>query len=541
MTTNIVLGVSLVMLLCILSEKFSYKIGMPALVFFMFVGMLFGSDGIAKIPYNSYSSAETICSIALIFIMFQGGFTTNWKVARPYISKAASLSTLGVLLTALISTAGCHFLLNLNWQESFLISSVLASTDAASVFSILKRHNLDLKDGTSPILEVESGSNDPMAYLLTMTAVGIIQSGRVSNILLSIFLQIFLGFFFGILFARLTRRILSLKNIANDGMDTIIIISATTLCYALTDKLGGNAYLSVYLMGLYLGNTRINSKRVIITFFNDLTSLLQMLIFFIIGLLSTPSRMPQSIPMAITVSVILTFIARPLMTVILLRLQGCSMRQCMLISWAGLRGASSIVFAISAVSSGISLSFDLFHVVFVVSLFSIALQGALLPLTSRKLSMIDESPNIFKTFNDFEDTVDFQFVKAHINPGNSWIGQKIKKIDIPFHSQVVMIKRRDKTIAARGHTVIEEGDDLILNIPAYLPARNERVNEVHVTEKNPWVGKTLEEIGMPDNQLMIMIIRDDKKIIPNGDTVVNSGDTLLIFEGERQKKNRDAQ
>ena len=533
MTTNIVLGVSLVILLCIISEKFSYKIGMPALVFFMFVGMLFGTDGIAKIPYNSYSSAETICSIALIFIMFQGGFTTSWKAARPVIGKAVSLSTIGVLLTALFSTLACHFFLGLSFQESFLISSVLASTDAASVFSILKSHNLDLKEGTSPILEVESGSNDPMAYLLTMTAVGIIKAGGVSNILLTIIIQLAVGFLSGILFARISRYILSMKNIAADGMDTIIIISATMLCYALTDKLGGNAYLSVYLLGLYLGNTRINSKRVIIAFFGDLTSLLQMLIFFIIGLLSTPSRMPQTIPMALAVSVILTFLARPLMTLLLLRPQKCSLKQCLLISWAGLRGASSIVFAISAVSSGISLSFDLFHVVFMVSLFSIALQGALLPIASKKLGMIDDSPNIYKTFNDYGDTVDFQFVRAHINPGNAWIGRMIKRIDIPFHSQVVMIKRGGRTIAARGHTVIEEGDDLILNIPSYLPAKNERVSEIHILGDHPWVNKTLEEIRMPENQLMIMIIRDEEKIIPNGDTRVLEEDTVLVFEGEK--------
>lgn len=535
MITNIVLGCSLVILLCVIFEKFSYKLGVPALIFFMFVGMIFGSDGILKIQYDNFESTEMICSIALIFIMFQGGFNTNWRNAKKYVVKAISLSTIGVLLTAGISTLCCHFILKLSFAESFLISSVLASTDAASVFSILKSNNLDLKEGTSPILEVESGSNDPMAYLLMVTAVGIMKTGGVGNIVLTVVLQLVVGFVSGVVFARLSKYILSLKNVVTDGVDTIFIISITLLCYGLTDKLGGNAYLSVYLLGLYLGNGRINSKKSMIAFFDDLTSLLQILIFFIIGLLSSPSSMPQSIPMAIGVILILTFIARPIMTMILLIPQGCSFKQCLLIAWAGLRGASSIVFAISAVSAGINLSMDLFHVVFNVSLFSIAIQGALLPIVSKGLGMIDDNPNIYKHFNDYDNTIDFQFAKAHMNKGNEWIKQRIKDINVPFGSQVVMIKRNGKSIAARGHTIIEEGDDLIMNIPSYYPGRKESVREVHITKENPWINKSLREIGMDDNELMIMIIRDDNRIIPNGKSIIKENDIVLIYKGEVEK------
>ena len=356
MITNIVLVVSLVILLCVITEKFSYKIGVPALIFFMFIGMLFGSDGLMKIEYENFKQAEMICSIALIFIMFNGGFNTNWKHARPYVGKAIMLSSVGVFLTAMITMVCCHYLLKLSFQESFLLSAVLASTDAASVFSILKSNNLDLKDGTSSILEVESGSNDPMAYLLTITAISIMSSGKMGNLFLTITAQLVVGY------------TLSKKNIIADGLDVIFILAAVMLCYGVSDRLGGNAYLSVYLMGLLLGNTRMNSKRPIIAFFNELTSLLQILIFFIIGLLSFPHSMPKTMPLAFAVVAILTFVARPLMTIVLLMPLKCSLRQCLLIAWAGLRGASSIVFAIVAVSSGIHLSFDIFHVVFLVSL-----------------------------------------------------------------------------------------------------------------------------------------------------------------------------
>ena len=532
MISNIVLGVSLVILLCVVSEKFSYKIGIPALIFFMFIGMLAGSDGVLKIKYENFSQAEMICSIGLIFIMFDGGFNTNWKHAKPYVVKSVSLSTIGVVLTAGISLLCFHYLLQLSWQESFLLSAVLASTDAASVFAILKSNNLDLKEGTSSILEVESGSNDPVAYLLTITAIGIMTSGQPGNIFLTVFVQMAVGLGMGFLFAYASKYVLSQKNVLTDGLDVIFIVAVTLLCYALSDKLGGNAYLSVYLMGLYLGNSRMNSKRAIVAFFNELTSLLQILIFFVIGLLSFPSSMPATMPLAFAVVAILTFISRPLMTMILLLPQKCSWKQCLLISWAGLRGASSIVFAIVAVSSGVNLSFDLFHVVFLVSLFSIAIQGALLPTISKKLDMVEKEANIYRTFNDYEESIDFQFAKVHINEENSWVGKRIKDIDIPFGSQVIMIKRDGRSIAARGKSVVEAGDDLIMNIPPYYPAKKENVLEVRISKGHKWANQTLEQINFPTNQLVIMIIRNDDKIIPNGDTMVLENDVLLIFKGE---------
>ena len=535
MITNIVLVVSLVILLCVITEKFSYKIGVPALIFFMFIGMLFGSDGLMKIEYENFKQAEMICSIALIFIMFNGGFNTNWKHARPYVGKAIMLSSVGVFLTAMITMVCCHYLLKLSFQESFLLSAVLASTDAASVFSILKSNNLDLKDGTSSILEVESGSNDPMAYLLTITAISIMSSGKMGNLFLTITAQLVVGLGMGLAFAYISKYTLSKKNIIADGLDVIFILAAVMLCYGVSDRLGGNAYLSVYLMGLLLGNTRMNSKRPIIAFFNELTSLLQILIFFIIGLLSFPHSMPKTMPLAFAVVAILTFVARPLMTIVLLMPLKCSLRQCLLIAWAGLRGASSIVFAIVAVSSGIHLSFDIFHVVFLVSLFSIAIQGALLPTMSKKLNMIEKNANIMKTFNDYEESIDFQFAKLHIEKDNEWVGKRIDKIDVPLGSQAIMIRRNGKSLAARGKSLIKANDDLILNVPAYYPSGTEEVSEVSVYKGHKWANKTVAELNLPVSQLIIMVIRNDEKFIPNGDTLIKEDDVLLIFNGEEQE------
>ena len=212
--------------------------------------------------------------------------------------------------------------------------------------------------------------------------------------------------------------------------------------------------------------------------------------------------------------------------------QKCSLRQCLLISWAGLRGASSIVFAIVAVSSGISLSFDLFHVVFLVSLFSISIQGALLATISRKLGLVEEDANVFKTFNDYEESIDFQFSKIRILPESEWAGKRIKDIDFPTGSQALMIKRDGKSFAARGHNTVEAGDDLILNAPPYYPSDKENVLEIRIHRNHKWANRTVEDLHVPDNQLIIMVIRDDEKIIPNGDTLIREGDVLLLFRGE---------
>lgn len=199
--TFVIILVSAVIFLCILANKFSNKFGMPTLILFMFIGMLFGSDGIVKIPFDNYKAAEEICSIALIFIMFYGGFNTKWKLAKPVAVKAVLLSTVGVAITAGVTALLCRVFLRFSMAESFLIGAVLSSTDAASVFSILRQKKLNLKDGTASLLEMESGSNDPMSYMLTVIGIGLVGAGETGNIAWNIFSQLAFGSLVGIAFA----------------------------------------------------------------------------------------------------------------------------------------------------------------------------------------------------------------------------------------------------------------------------------------------------------------------------------------------------
>lgn len=233
--TAVLLLVAAVILLCVLAEKFSGKFGMPALILFMFIGMLFGSDGIFKIPFSDYKLAENVCLIALLFIMFYGGFNLKWTLAKDVAVRSVLLSTLGVAATAVITALFVKLILGYTWPESFLVGAVLGSTDAASVFAILRQKKLNLKDGTASLLELESGSNDPMAYMLTFIALGIIFSGESEHIILRILLQLIVGSLVGIALATLTIRLMTKTDLISDGLDTIFMIAMVLICYGIRD------------------------------------------------------------------------------------------------------------------------------------------------------------------------------------------------------------------------------------------------------------------------------------------------------------------
>ena len=444
--------VSSVIFLAILAEKFSVKLGMPALILFMFIGMLFGSDGIVKIPFDNFRLAENVCSIALIFIMFYGGFNLKWKAAKPIAVKAVLLSTLGVIITAAITAALCYFLLGFSAIESFLVGAVLSSTDAASVFSILRQKKLNLKDGTASLLEMESGSNDPMSYMLTVIAISLLSGSDSINPVLMVLSQAVFGILIGVIFAFIAVYLLTKTNLISEGLDTIFMIAVVLSCYAVSGILGGNQYLSVYLMGIIIGNSQIRNKTTLIPFFDGVTSLSQILIFFLLGLLTFPHQIPAVLPTALAVIVFLTLIARPAAVFALLLPFKCSIRQCLLVSWAGLRGAASSVFAIMVVASGATLSSDLFHIVFAVSLFSVAIQGTFLPAIAKRLDMVDESADVRKTFNDYQEESAITLMRMFIPKGHNWENKMIKDVTMPTGSLALMIKRNKETIITRGDT-----------------------------------------------------------------------------------------
>lgn len=296
--------------------------------------------------------------------------------------KSIALSTAGVAVTALITAFLCYAILGFDPAESFLVGAVLSSTDAASVFSILRKKKLNLKDGSASLLEVESGSNDPMAYMLTVIGINLLKTGAVGNIVYLIFSQIVYGIIIGVVFAVVSVWLMKRK-IIPDGLETIFMTAVALLCFGVVMAVSGNQYLGVYLMGIMIGNSDIRSKNILIPFFDGVTSLAQIMLFFLLGLLAFPHQIPAVIPISISIALFLTIIARPITVYLLLLPFRCSFKQCMLVSWAGLRGAASIVFTILAIASGAAISCDLYHIVFMVAFFSVAIQGHCFPLWQR--------------------------------------------------------------------------------------------------------------------------------------------------------------
>lgn len=260
-----------VFIIAIAANRLSNKIGVPVLVLFIILGMLFGSDGIVGIEFADYGIAEQICTIALIFIMFYGGFGTNWRVAKPVLPQSILLSTLGVIITAVLTGLFCHLVLRISPLEGMLLGSVVGSTDAASVFSILRSRKLNLKHGLASMLEIESGSNDPTAYMMTMVVLSILSARQTGVVSYMVFAQIAYGTALGVLIAFLAKLLYKRLHFDSSGMRAIFMIAITLLAYALPSILGGNGFLSVYITGIMLGNSKLSHKTELVHFFDGMT------------------------------------------------------------------------------------------------------------------------------------------------------------------------------------------------------------------------------------------------------------------------------
>ena len=529
--TSYILLVAAVILLCLSLNKMSNKLGIPMLLAYILLGMMFGTDGILKIPFDNFTIAEQICTVSLIFIMFYGGFGTNWKQAKPVAGKAVLLSTVGVILTAVTTGAFCHSILKMDFWESMLIGSVISSTDAASVFSILRSRRLNLKNNTASMLEVESGSNDPCSYMLTGIILTIM-SGELSgsSLVVMIFSQIIFGILVGVVVALAAAFILKKVNFATDGFDTIFVFSMALVSYAGASMINGNGYLAAYIAGIILGNTPLHHKKSLVHFFDGITGLMQMLIFFLLGLLAYPSQLPKILPIALAIAVFLTFVARPVSVFAILMPFRCPVKQQLLVSWAGLRGAASIVFAIMATVSPAYTKNDLFHIVIFIVLFSISIQGTLLGLVAKKLDMIDENGNVMKTFSDYSDEMPVEFVKISIKAGHPWENRKIKDLTSLPDLLLVLILRGEERIIPNGNTVVLAGDKIVLS--ALSPEENLGIclTEIPIEKDSKWIGKPLSRIKLGEEKLVLVLKRNEKVVIPNGNTVIRENDVLVISQ-----------
>lgn len=523
--------IAIVIFFCILFQRILGKTGVPGLLIFILLGMLFGSDGLFKIDFANYSFANQICSIALIFIMFYGGAGTKWSTAKPIFLKATLLSSLGTILTGTLVGLFCHYVLAFNLLEALLMGAVICSTDAASVFSILRSKKMNLKYNSAPLLEVESGSNDPFSYLLTIVILSSMTGesyGPVAMLML-LFLQVVIGIIAGCFFALLAKFILSHFDISDSALDTTFLVGVALISYTVPYLLNGNGYLAVYIAGIILGNSNIPRKKAVIGFLGGITGLMQMLLFFLLGLLSSPSLLPHISLKALYIALFLTFIARPVAVMSILLPFKAPLRQQLFVAWSGMRGAASIVFAIMAVTGAENLQNDIFHIVFFIVLFSILIQGTFLPQVAKSLDMIDARENVLKTFNDYTQEVPVQFLQFTLNAKHPWENKKVSEIILPPECILALIIRSNKKVLPKGDTTLQKGDILIFGGKEGGEISTVHLYEKEITTSDPWKDQQIADV-VPQKSLVILIVRNSDVIIPNGTTTFLEGDWLYISD-----------
>ena len=524
---------AIVLLMCITSSKVLYKFGVPILLIFIALGMFFGSDGVVGIYFDNYELTNNICVIALIFIMFFGGFGTNWAMAKPIAIPSILMSTIGVVITAGLTGLFCIGVLKTTLLEGLLIGSIVASTDAASVFSILRSQKLNLKGSIASLLEIESGSNDPIAYMLTVIILGLMSNNGDSIVTLLIS-QIVIGILVAILLSKLTTYLLRHINFEIDGFYPIFVVAIALLSYSLSTYLGGNGYLSAYIAGIIIGNSKIPHKKSIFQFFDSVSWVMQIMLFFLLGLLSFPSQIPSIMVEGITISLFMIFIARPIATFSILSWFKIPYKQQIFVSWVGLRGAASIAFAMYAVTYGVPIYNDIFHIIFFVALFSVAVQGTLIPIVAKKLDLIDDESSVLKTFNDYKEEIGTKLIEILIDSNSHLCNKTIMDSNIPEDILIVMIKREGDVFVPNGSTLILPGDILVVagnnleNFREYREDKSTKLMEMAVGKRSHLSEKAIVDVDMPEDTLIVMIKREGEVIIPNGSTIILPGDILVI-------------
>ena len=529
-----------VILLCVWLNHISARIGVPTLLAFIVLGIIFGNNGLIPVYFDDYQAAANVCTVALIFIMFFGGFGTRWETARQVSVESGLLASAGVVLTAGFIGMFCHWVLGWSWTEGLLMGSVVGSTDAASVFSILRSRKLGLKNNTAPLLEVESGSNDPFSYMLTMVMLAVYQgTASAGSICLMLLLQIFAGALCGWLIGRGAVWVFSRMKHQSSDFLSLFVLGTAVLSYALPDLIGGNGYLSAYLAGIIMGNADLRCKRSLVAFFDGLTGLMQVLIFFLLGLLARPAMMHKVILPALAIFAFMLLVARPAAVNAVLtfcrRRKGYVLRQQCLISFVGLRGAASIVFAIMAMG-GIPGEFAdrLFNIVFCIVLLSISIQGTLIPLVAGKLDMTDENEDVMKTFNDYNENSGMQFGRIKITDTSRWNGKLISELGLPENMLIALVLRDGQKILPRGGTRLEAGDKVVV-ITRSFDDEQTYLEEHTIRPGSSWNGRMLKDYEHPEKGIVVMVRRGGRDFIPNGNTEIQVGDVLVICQTEPEQ------
>lgn len=457
---------SALLVAAVLASKASSRLGIPSLLLFLVVGMLAGEDGPGGIPFDDAPLAQSLGVVALAIILYTGGLETRWESVSALVWRALSLSTAGVLLTTGLVGAFASWCLHISLLEGLLLGAVVSPTDAAAVFSVLRSHGVKLKDSIAELLELESGTNDPMAVFLTLALIGLLKEpgSAVASLLGSFVLQMALGLAIGVVAGRAATWLLNRIRLDTEGLYPVLMLALVLLIYSGASVVRGNGFLAVYVAGIVMGNANLIHKRSLTRFHDGLAWLMQIVMFLALGLLVYPSRLVPVAGPALLMACFLLFVGRPLSVFLSLGLSRLSVRSKLMISWVGLRGAVPIVLATFPLLAGVRGADLFFNVVFFIVLTSVLLQGTTLPVVARWLDVIAPSePSRVSPLDSLPlSTATSEMMQIEVPRGSSVAGKQLVDVRLPKSALVVLVSRDEDYLVPRGGTVLLEGDLLMV-------------------------------------------------------------------------------
>jgi potassium/hydrogen antiporter len=465
MIEQAMLAAAILLIVSIVATRASNRLGVPALILFLAIGMLAGSDGLGNIAFANYGLAQAVGVVALVFILFSGGLDTDWPAIRPVLVEGMVLANLGVLLSALLVGAAAAFVLGFSWLEGLLLGAIVSSTDAAAVFSVMRMRGLNLKHRLEALIELESGSNDPIAVFLTAGLIGLLTTPGASflGLVPSFLLQMALGGAGGYLFGRLMVIAINRIRLQQEGLYVVFTLGLTLLTYAATSLIGGNGFLAVYLAGIVLGNANVVHKRSLLRFHDGIAWLMQIGMFLTLGLLIFPSQLPAVAGPGLLIALFLAFVARPLSVAAALVWFRRSPQEIFMVAWAGLRGAVPIVLATFPLLAGVPNAQQIFNLVFFIVVVSVLLNGISIPWVARLLGVNDLRRPKSDTNTFVPDVrMSSRVVEAIVPQGSPLTGRTLIELALPRGLLLVQIQREEGVILPDGATMIEPGDHLLI-------------------------------------------------------------------------------
>ena len=464
---ELIIGIAIIFLLSVFTSKASEKYGIPALLLFLLLGMLLGSEGPGGIYFDNPWLAQGLGVTALAYILFSGGLDTRWSEVRPVSARALLLSTLGVAITSTVIGFAAHHLLGFSLLEGLLLGSIISSTDAAAVFSVLRSRNIGLPARVKNFLEFESGSNDPMAVFLTIAFISLLtqDANPYSLVTEMFFKQMALGGALGFALGWVLVWIVNHIGLETEGLYPVLTLSSVLFIYGVIAFLGGNGFLGIYIAGLVMGNKNFVHKKSLLRFHDGVAWLMQIVMFLILGLQVFPSRLVPILGTGLILSGALMLLARPIAVFVCLAFSAFSVKEKLLIAWVGLRGAVPIILATFPLLAGLPNADHIFNLVFFIVLTSVLLQGTSLPLVVRKLGLAAPSqrpkPRYALEFEEGEG-MEATLMDFIIPYQSGVVGKPLVELGLPEESVITLIVRTDNYLVPKGTTILQPGDVLLI-------------------------------------------------------------------------------